>query len=63
MDQLQECDTDAKEHVDWDGSAWHVFEDKDEVEPGEEHGEGSYLPLVRGRTPALVVKAMDEDKS
>ena len=63
MDQLQECDTDTKEHVDWDGSAWHVFEDEDEVEPGEEHSEGSYLPLASGRTPALVVKAMDEDKS
>ena len=63
MNQLQECDTNAKEHVDWDGSAGHVFKDEDEVEPGEEHGEGSYLPLARGRTPAFIVKAIEEDDS
>ena len=38
----------------------HVFEDEDEVEPGEEHCEGSYLPLPMSRTPALIVKTINE---
>ena len=63
MNQLQERPTDAEKHVDWDGSAGHVFEDEDKVEPGEENCKCSYLPLPRSRTPALIVEAIDEDDS
>ena len=44
-----------KKHVDWDGSVGYVFEDEDEVEPGEEHGKSSYLPLPMSRAPALSI--------
>ena len=62
QNQLQESDTDIKKHDDRDINERHVFEAEDEVEPGEEHGEGSYLPLPRGGAPALIVKAIDEDE-
>ena len=62
MNQLQEFDTDAKEHVDWASYyIGHVFEDEDEVEPGEEHCDCTYLPLPSVRAPIFLVKAIDED--
>ena len=42
---LQESETDAREHVDGNIGVGHVFEGKNEVEPGEEHCRDSYLPL------------------
>ena len=60
-DHLQEFDTDAQEHVDWDSSVGQVFEDEDKVKPGEKHCQGPYLPLPRGGTPACIVKTINED--
>ena len=63
--QLQESDTDTKEHVDWAGSVRYVSEDENEVHPGEEHCKGSYLPLPRSGAPVIIAldKANNEDES